>query len=64
MTHPSWVALHGMVYSFIELDKAMIHVSVWLVFCDCDFHSGGREIVVLASSNCPLMDEDKKLVQG
>ena len=26
VTHPSWVALHGMVHSFIELDKAMIHV--------------------------------------
>ena len=26
MTHPSWVALHGMVHSFIELDKAVIHV--------------------------------------
>ena len=22
MTHPSWVALHGMAHSFIELDKA------------------------------------------
>ena len=26
MTHPSWVALHGMARSFIELDKAVIHV--------------------------------------
>ena len=26
MTHPSWVALHSMAHSFIELDKAMIHV--------------------------------------
>ena len=26
MTHPSWVALHGMAHSFIELDKAVIHV--------------------------------------
>ena len=26
MTHPSWVALHGMAYSFIELDKALVHV--------------------------------------
>ena len=23
---PSWVALHGMAHSFIELDKAVIHV--------------------------------------
>ena len=26
MTHPSCVALHGMAHSFIELDKAVIHV--------------------------------------
>ena len=26
MTHPSWVALHGMAHSFIELDKATVHV--------------------------------------
>ena len=26
MTHPSWVALHSMAYSFIELDKAVVHV--------------------------------------
>ena len=26
MTHPSWVALHGMASSFIELDKAVVHV--------------------------------------
>ena len=26
MTHPSWVALHGMARSFIELDKAVVHV--------------------------------------
>ena len=26
MTHPSWVALQGMAHSFIELDKAVIHV--------------------------------------
>ena len=27
MTHPSWVALHSIAHSFIELDKAVIHVS-------------------------------------
>ena len=37
MTHPSWVALHGMAHSFIELDKAVVHVIrlvsfLWLVF--------------------------------
>ena len=26
MTHPSWVALHSITHSFIELDKAVIHV--------------------------------------
>ena len=26
MTCPSWVALHSMAYSFIELDKAVVHV--------------------------------------
>ena len=26
MTHLSWVALQGMAHSFIELDKAVIHV--------------------------------------
>ena len=26
MTHPSWVALQGMAHSFIELDKAVVHV--------------------------------------
>ena len=26
MTHPSWVALHSMAHSFIELGKAMVHV--------------------------------------
>ena len=25
MTHPSWVALHGVAHSFTELDKAVIH---------------------------------------
>ena len=26
MTRPSWVALHGMAHTFIELDKAVVHV--------------------------------------
>ena len=53
MTHLSWVALHSMAHSFIELDKAVVHVIslVWLVFCDCGFHSV-----------CSLMDEGKKIV--
>ena len=36
ITHLSWVALHSMAHSFIELDKAMVHVIhlvsfLWLV---------------------------------
>ena len=63
MTCPTWVALQGMAHSFIELHKAVIHVII-LVFCDCGFHSGGHEIVVLVSSVCLLMDGDKVLVQA
>ena len=40
MTCQSWVALHAMDHSFIELDKAVIHVislvsfmSLWFSFC-------------------------------
>ena len=29
---PSWVVLHSMAYSFIELDKAMIHVITLVSF--------------------------------
>ena len=25
--HPFWVALHGMAHSFIELDKAVVHLT-------------------------------------
>ena len=37
MTRPSWVALHGMAHSFIELEKAVVHVIrlvsfLWLWF--------------------------------
>ena len=28
MTHLSWMALHGMAHSFIELDKAGVHVII------------------------------------
>ena len=40
MTRPSWVALQGMAHSFIELDKAVIHVIslvsfLWLWFSFC-----------------------------
>ena len=40
MTHLSWMALHYMAHSFIELDKAVIHVIrlvsfLWLWFSVC-----------------------------
>ena len=40
MTHPSWVALQSMAYSFIELDKAVVCVIsligfLWLWFSFC-----------------------------
>ena len=40
MTHPSWVALHGIAHSFIDLDRAVVHkirlVSfLWLCFSVC-----------------------------
>ena len=51
MTRPSWVVLHGMAYSFIELDKSMW--LDWLVFCDCGF-----QFV------CPLMEKDERLMEA
>ena len=46
-THPSWVALPDMAHSFIELDKAVVHVirlvsflSLWFSFC---LPSDGKE---------------------
>ena len=40
MTHPSWVAIHRVAHSFIELDKAVVHVIrlvsfLWLWFSVC-----------------------------
>ena len=45
MTCPSWVALHDMVHSFIELDKAVVHVIrlvsfLWLCFSVCLLSNG------------------------
>ena len=53
MTCPSWVALHDMVHSFSALDKAVIQVIVWLVFCNYSIHSV-----------CPLIDKDQRLVES
>ena len=32
LTHLSWVALHGVAHSFIELDKAVVHVIILISF--------------------------------
>ena len=60
----SWVPLHTMAHRFIEFTRLWSMWSFWLAFCDCDFCSGGCGTVVLASSVCPLMGEDKRLVQA
>ena len=52
MTCPSWVALHGMAHTFIELDKAVVHV-ISLISCDFGSHSV-----------CPLRDKDKRLMEA
>ena len=39
MTHPSWVALHDMAHTFIELDKAVVHVISLISFLWCGFQS-------------------------
>ena len=41
-----------MAHRFIELDKAAVHVTSLIRFCDCGFHSV-----------CPLMEKDKRLVE-
>ena len=46
VTRPSWMALHGMAHSFIELDKAVVQVIMlvrfmWLWFSVC-LHSDGE----------------------
>ena len=52
MTHPSWVALHGMAHGLMELYKAVVLVIslislLWLWF-----------------SFCPLMDKEKRLIDA
>ena len=61
MSCSSWVALYGMAHSSLSYTRLWSMWSFWLAFCDCCFHSGGCEILVLASSLCPLMSEDKRL---
>ena len=52
MTHPSWVALHDMAHSFIELDKAMVHVISLISF-----------LWLWISSYLPS-DKDKSLIEA
>ena len=52
MTCLSWMALHGIAHSFIELDKAVVHVTrlasfLWLWF-----------------SVCPVMEKHKRLMEA
>ena len=53
MTHLSWVTLHSMAHSFIELDKAVVHVIRLVTFFDCGFQSV-----------CPLMEKDKRVMEA
>ena len=53
LTRPSWVALHGMAHSFIELTRLWFMWWMWLVFCDYGFQSV-----------CPLREKDKKLMDA
>ena len=53
MTCPSRLALHGMAHSFIELDKAVVHVITLVSFLWCGFQSV-----------CPLMEKDKRFLKA
>ena len=65
MTSPSWVALHGMAHSFIESDKAVVHVirlasvpRLWFSFClPSDGFPGGsvvKNLPVNAGDMCSI----------
>ena len=49
----SWMALHSIAHSFIELDKAVVHVISLVHFCDCGFYSV-----------CPPMEMEERLVEA
>ena len=52
MIHPSWVAIHGMAHSFIELDKAVVHVISFISFLWLLFYF------------CPPSNKDKRLMEA
>ena len=53
VTHLPWVALHSMAHSFIELDKAVVRVNSLVSF-----------LWLWSHSVCPLMGEDKRLMEA
>ena len=57
------LALQDMALSFVELHKAVIHVIILVNFLWLWFSFWRCNIVLLAYSVCPLIDEDKRLVQ-
>ena len=65
---PPWPVLLGGPAWYIWLIVSLSYTRLWFVwsvclaFCDFDFHFGGCAVIVLVSSVCPLMDEDKGLV--
>ena len=61
--HLGWPCTAWLIAS-LSYTRLWFMWSFSLVFCDCGFHSRGRGAVVLASSLCPLMHEDKRLVQA
>ena len=60
--HPDAIRL-GWLIALLSYTRLWSMWSFWLVFCDGGFHSVGHGIKVLIFSVCPLMNEDKRLVQ-
>ena len=52
ITCPSWVALHGMAHSFIELDKAVVHMIRLARF------------LIVVSSLSAFMEKEKRLMEA
>ena len=57
MTRPSWVALHGVAHSFIELDKGEVHVIRLVCFLFMVYVYGFHSV-------CPLMEKEKRLMEA
>ena len=52
MTHPSWMAIYCMSHSFIELDKAVVHVIRLVTF------------LFLWFSVCVPSEKDERLMEA